>query len=117
MIKHQRLSLQDAAARLSFRDKRAADTWCRANGVHVHIDKKNRYIYETELDLALELDFLKGLQLSYPDNYEEVYAAILENDVLEIHRLKNLEADSNKKLKRKNYYPEGEFSKMFSNKN
>ena len=113
---HQLLPIQQAAAFLGYKDKRSAVEWCKSNGVTVRTDKKRKYVFKSEIEFALEQDYIMGLVQKYPDNYEEMYNSIKNNDMLEAFKISNNQNTIIKNTSGARYIPKGKFAKKFNEK-
>ena len=113
---HQLLPIQQAAAILGYKDKRSAIEWCKSNGVTVRTDKNRKYVFKTDIEFALEQDYIMGLVQKYPDNYEEVYNSIKNNDMLEAFKITNKQNPHIKNTSSSRYIPKGRFAKKFNEK-
>lgn len=113
---HQLLPIQQAAAFLGYKDKRSAVEWCKSNGVTVRTDKNRKYVFKTDIEFALERDYIMGLSKDYPDNYEEVYNSIKNNDMLEAFKITNKQNHPIKITSSSRYIPKGKFAKKFNEK-
>ena len=113
---HQLLPIQQAAAVLGYKDKRSAIEWCKSNGVTVRTDKNRKYVFKTDIEFALEQDYIMGLVQKYPDNYEEVYSSIKNNDMLEAFKITNNQYPPIKNTTGGRYIPKGKFAKKFNEK-
>lgn len=110
---HQLLPIQQAALILGYKDKRSAEEWCRLNGVHVKSDKKRKFVIQKDLESAMELIFIESLEKRYPHNYEEIYTALKNNDMINVYKLtkgRGVERISESV----DYVPKGSFAKKFS---
>ena len=107
-----RITLKTAAERLGYTDCRAAELWCVQKGVKIHIDNRRKFVFDSDLDRALKLDFIDGLKAAYPDNYSEVYEAIRANDDMKMFELTQSVSD---KGRSSFYRPIGDSASDFFN--
>jgi hypothetical protein len=85
----QRLTLEDAATRLGFIDRRAAERWCRSHGITVCCEKRKKFVMNADLERVLQTNYIGGIKKEFPDKYQEIYKAWLNDDFLEIFHIMN----------------------------
>jgi hypothetical protein len=87
------LSLQRVSERIDCRDVRTAEKWCRKNNVTVHLEGRKKYVLNIDLERVLEMKYIGSLQKLYPSDYEDVYYASKEGDLLSLYRTVNTTSD------------------------
>lgn len=107
-----RITLKTAAGRLGYADSRSAESWCDLKGIKVYVDNRKKFIYDSDLDRVLKLDFIDGLKASYPDNYREVYDAIQAEDDIKMFDLVQSAPDM---VSSSSYQPLGDSASDFFN--
>lgn len=85
----QRLTLHEAAKRLAYKDKRAAEKWCKLKGVSIHNESGNKFLYEFELNFVQEQDIIDGFKSKYPNNWQGIFNAYKEGKSVEAYELAN----------------------------
>ncbi len=116
MITPQRITLNDAAKYLAYKDKRAAEEWCKSKGVAIHIERRHKYIYEMEFRSALQFDEIQGIKKKHPENWKEIYCELQKGNTLGAFELANSQELKIKESNGNSYKPQGNYSKRFSEK-
>lgn len=80
------LSMQKVCERIDCTDARTAEKWCRNNDVTIHIEERKKYVLNVDLDRVMGMKYIESLKKLYPSDYEEVYYASIENDLISLHR-------------------------------
>ena len=88
------LSLQSVSERIDCTDVRTAEKWCKNNNVTIHLDGRKKYVLDIDLDQVFELKYIKSLQERYPSDYEDVYYASKEDDLLSLYKMINTTTDT-----------------------
>ena len=109
-----RITLNEAAERLSLKDRRAAELWCFDKGVSIVCERRHKFIYAMEFEFAVEKDVIDGLKKKYPTNYREIFNSLKNHKVLEAYdfasnaiKIGDIKPD---------YKPKGEYSTRIMNK-
>lgn len=111
----QRLTLEDAATRLGFIDRRAAERWCRSNGIPVCCEKRKKFVMNADLERVLQTNYIGGIKKEYPDKYKEIYKAWVNDDFLEIFHIMNDDpvSEETENASRSTYIPRSKHAQDF----
>jgi hypothetical protein len=88
------LSLQSVSERIDCTDVRTAEKWCKNNNVTVHLDGRKKYVLDIDFERVLEMKYIESLKKLYPNDYEIVYYASKEDDLLSLFKITNTTSDT-----------------------
>lgn len=112
----QRLTLDQAASRLGFIDRRATERWCRSNGIKVYCEKRRKYVMNVDIERTLQISYISGIQEKYPNNYREIYKASIKGEFLELFDIINVENRTSHIANHCSYKPKSKFAQDFNKK-
>lgn len=99
--------------RIGVADVRTAQKWCEENDIKIHRMHKKKFIYNIDLDYALEMTYIKSLQEKYPDNFKELYEAMKNKDFIEMFELQKPEHLTDEITNASSYEAQGDSAKNF----
>ena len=111
-----RITLNEAAERLSLKDRRAAELWCVDKGVSIACERRSKFINTIEFEFAVERGIIDGLKKTYPNNYKEIYNSLKNDNIMEAYDLASLQNLTKIDYNNSTYKPQDEYSTRIFNK-
>lgn len=76
------LTIQEVASKIKFIDDDATKGWLTKNDIEIHKRGRLNYVYQIEVDCALDIPFAKTLKKKYPNYWEEVYKKVAKDEAV-----------------------------------
>ncbi len=76
------LTIQEVASKIKFSDDDATKGWLTKNDIEIHKRGRLNYVYQIEVDCALDIPFAKTLKKKYPNYWEEVYKKVAKDEAV-----------------------------------
>jgi len=113
---NQRITLNEVASRLAYKDKRAAEIWCKDKGVTIICERRHKFVFEIEFEFAVEKDFFDGFKKKYPNNYREIYTALKNDDKIGAYELASNQNLTQISISKSTYVPKSDHSTRIMNR-
>jgi hypothetical protein len=68
-IKIRLIKLKKVSDFIHLNDIKSIENWCKSNELDIHIQRKRKYVYEHELNEALEKIYINDTRKNHPEDF------------------------------------------------